>query len=186
MFEFFKSVFGKKSMKEQAADAFIGTLLEQLNENRGVHIETAITASAAMIGTSMIRNSGIELKDIKPGETVLIESLNEEGIRLLNLLANFCRQNGIDPKTGWTDEIPADNQPHRPFLQLAQDVERSFRLSCEMLDIPQSQLPEVAVIATGKLIKQGSTVLSPEIGKALAGWTLIASSKTAPHPYAKS
>src|SRR5665213_2457575 len=105
------------------SSAIVSLVLDSLKTDRGVHIETAIWAVGSLAGLAMLRDTGIDLSALPSGQVVLSEGVNERGSELMGFLGAFFQGAGIDPNTGWTDEVAADHQPHEPTVDLNAKLE---------------------------------------------------------------
>jgi len=103
------------------------------------------------------------------------------GTELLGFMARVCQAMGIDPNTGWDQPAPDNHQSLESGIELVRDMERPFGEMADRLSIAGSLRPNVAALSAVKLIKMGSQVLSPEIGKAIVLTSLMAACKTAPY-----
>src|SRR5690349_13408141 len=115
------------------ATQFVDLIIDRLTDERGVHIETAISAAGGVAGVSILRNAVAhdkidlsKLIDEKPGSYVLIESVNEIGVEISNFMMTFCKAWGVDPQTGWNATIPEKHQSLKELTNLVRDFEPPF------------------------------------------------------------
>ena len=171
----------------KAADACVQLIIDSLTDERGVHLETAINMAGSLAGVSILRSAVqsekinlTELIRTKAGSPVFIEKVNDIGTEVSQFMIAFCKPMGINPATGWNQDIPADNQPHRKAVDLVRDYEKPFT---DLMD-KQTLRPELRPFAGGlaaiKLVKLGVKMLNPEVGKAIALMAVVSSSKTIP------
>jgi hypothetical protein len=163
-----------------AAIELTEVIYEGLKTEKGVHIETAISAAGAVGGVTLLRSKGLDFSKINPGEPVFVQGLDQEATAILATMSSICQIHGLNPGTGWTRDIPEVHASQKSYSELILQFERVFRLICEKSNIPTAKWPEVAGISAIKIIKQGENVLDPEIGKAIAVKALVHSSKSAP------
>src|SRR5690349_14073323 len=116
------------------AGQFVDLIIDRLNDERGVHIETAISAAGGVAGVSILRNAlaheNIDLSKLiaeKPGAYVLVETVNEIGAEVSGFMMHFCKAWGVDPQTGWNSTIPEKHQSLKELTMLVRDFEPSFR-----------------------------------------------------------
>lgn len=167
---------------DQAAASVQQLLMDKLADERGVRIEDAISGAAALTGTLLLRSTGVPLDELQPGSTVLGDAVDELGQPYVQFIAVVCDMMGIDPRSGWADPIPPDHQPHRTVLQLTQLLEPAYLQLCDQLAIAAAVRPRLALFTAARIISVGRKVLDPEVGKAIALSSLVASAKMAPHP----
>jgi len=166
---------------ETISELFQNRIIELLQEDRGVRIEDAISGAAAVAGCQLLRATGMSFADMEPGTMVLVEEVNESGIRHLGFLSAICDAFDIDPSTGWTDPIPDNNRPGQTISDLTDLLEIPFLDICGESDLEEDLRPRLAVFTAAKLIKAGEEILDPDIGKAIALASLVGGSKTVPN-----
>lgn len=170
---------------DQASIKVQELLVKLLADERGVHMEDAIAAIAAVAGAALLRSTGVPLDGLEPGSPVFVDEVNELGPRYMGFLSAVCGAMGIDPQTGWTDPIPQDNKTLKPLIELTQLTEAPFHGLCEALAIENDLRARLALVTAARLIRVGSGgILDPDIGKALALESLVHGSKMVPHPIA--
>jgi hypothetical protein len=169
----------------EAAQEFVDATINALRNDKGVHAETAISATARMAGTFLFRSFGFELDGLKPGQAVFSEAANERGPRLVDILGSILSSQGIalDQKK-FTEPTPADNEPHLGFLDTQRKLEPSFSAIKDQRGLTLQQAAESAAAATAILIQQCASVLEPNIAFGIALHGFIEGSKTAPDPVA--
>ena len=147
------------------------------------HTASAGSLAGVSILRSAVKSEHIDLSNLiatKPGSPVFIEKANEIGVELTDFMAAFCKSMGIDPKSGWNHTVPEDHQPLKPAVDLVREFEKPF---VELMDTQKLRFelrPFAGGLSAIKLIKMGSKVLNPDIGKAIALTATVASSKTIP------
>ena len=160
-----------------ATNIFLGKL-------PGKHIKTDIAGTASVTGLILLRAAGVDLSSLEPGSTVLVDWVNDSGIELSNFMVQVAANTGLDPRTGWTEPVPADHQPQMSVLELTRALETHFLAACEEAASLPEWKPYIAALAAMKIVSAGATskFLDPEIGKALAMTYVVAGSKTVPWP----
>lgn len=83
---------------DQAAVVVIQRICAHLQDDRGVHIETAIATAGSLAGVAMLRNTGLPLPESEPGKVVLAEQVNEWGAALIQ--SSVCPMLGLDRSSG--------------------------------------------------------------------------------------
>ena len=166
-----------------AAERFANAAIEALRDERGVHAETAIAATARMAGTYLFRSFGFELEGEKPGQPVLSEQANEQGPRLVQILSGVLGQMGITPDQTKLDEPTGpENEPNLGFLETQKRLEADFNKIKEQLGISLNESAESAAVATAILIRECAEVLDPSIAFGIAVYGFIECAKTYPAP----
>ena len=167
----------------EVAERFANCAIEALGDERGVHAETAIAATARMAGTFLFRSFGFQIEDAKPGQAVLSEQANEHGPRLINILGGVLGQMGITPDQSNLDQ-PEDpeNEPKLAFLQTQKLLEPIFNSIRENSGLSHREASDSAAIATAIIIQQCGEVLDPSIAFGIAVYGFIEGSKTYPAP----
>ena len=166
-----------------AAERFANSAVELLGDERGVHAETVIAATARMAGTFLFRSFRFEIEGAKPGQAVLSEQANEHGPRLVNILSGVLQQMGIRLDQSRLDQ-PEDpeNGPRQAFLETQKLLEPTFDSIREDSGLSQSEAADSAAIATAIIIQQCAEVLDPSIAFGIAVYGFIEGSKTCPAP----
>ncbi len=175
------------AMMDSASNASITFIIAMLADERGVHVETAISLAGSLAGVSILRNVAtydkIDLTELirtVPGTPVFIESVNSIGTEVANFMMAYCQSLGIDSKSGWSDDVPEDNQPLRLAVEMLYDYEKPFIELMDQQRVPPEFRPFVAALAAMKLIGKGAQILNPDIGKSIAISAAVAASKTVP------
>jgi len=181
---FFIAKWWEIKKMDRAANDFIYLVEENLKDSRGLHVETAIAATCSVAGTLIMRSANIDFSrdpSLQPGQYVIVVALEEKGTQALGFLSAACGSFGLEPNTGWTLPIPDENKPHFSDIDLVRRFERPLNLVCYNKNIDENSRFKVALLAAAKLIKSALTIgLNPEIGKAIAGMSLISSTKMVP------
>lgn len=170
----------------QAAEGVIQRVCAYVQDNRGVHIETAIAAAGSLAGVAMLRSTGLPLPASEPGKPAmfLAAEVNERGAALLQFMSSVCPRLGLDGSFTTTN-VPAEHQPKKNMNLGVLDWVRDLEGPCnQLLDeqrIEPVLRPQAYAISALKLVKAGEQVLDPAVGKALALSAMVASSKTAPY-----
>jgi hypothetical protein len=163
------------------AERFANSAIELLGDQRGVHAETAIAATARMAGTFLFRSFGFQIEGAKPGQAVLSELANEHGPRLVNILGGVLEEMGITPDQSRLDQ-PEDpeNEPKLAFLETQKLLEPKFNSIRENSGLSHIEAADSAAIATAIIIQQCAEVLDPSIAFGIAVYGFIEGSKSYP------
>src|SRR5215471_12316155 len=118
---------GSRQKMAEAANELVAATVAALKNDRGVHAETAIAAVARMAGTFLFRSFGFQLRDLKPGEYVLSEQANEQGSRLVQVLAGVLARLGVQIEEAKLSAQPGpENQSQMAFLETQKLLEPKF------------------------------------------------------------
>ena len=167
----------------EAAQEFVDATINALRNDKGVHAETALAATARMAGTFLFRSFGFELDGLKPGQAVLSEAANERGPRLVDILGSILSDQGVPlDQNKFTDPTPEGNEPQIEFLDTQRKLEPSFSAIRDHHGLTLEQAAESAAAATANLVQQCASVLDPNIAFGIAVYGFIEGSKTAPDP----
>jgi hypothetical protein len=147
------------------------------------HVETDISAAASLAGLSILRNKGFDLREFRPG-SVLLSDLDTDMDEIWNFMMAAAKNMGLDPDGGWDEEIPEANKPIYSIPEMTRKTEKDFLGICKKHNLEKEFSPYVAVLASLKLVYAADTmkILDQNIGKALAGYHVVAGAKTVPYP----
>ncbi len=157
-------------------------LIDKLRDERGVHIEDAISGAAALGGVTLLRSTGVPLDTLEPGSAVLGTGVDDVGEHYIGFMAAVCDMMDLDPRGGWGDPVPAENKPHRSVLELTQLLEPAFVALCDEDSVPPAARARVGVFTAIRILGVGRQAIEQSIGKALALESFVAGAKTVPHP----
>ena len=163
-----------------ASDDIYKLAMKHLVDERGVHIETAISACAALGGVALLRSANVDLSKVPDGAPVLVDAVDKEGPRIIGFISAVADAVGINPDSGWNDDVPPDNRAHKSGPELVQLLEPEAVAVYDSHSVPAEWVPAVGALAALKIVYQGQKTLSPEIGKALLMQQFVASAKTKP------
>jgi hypothetical protein len=162
------------------SSALVNLVLDGLKTDRGVHLETALWAMGSLAGLAMLRDTGIDVSALPAGQVVLVDAVNDSGSKLMGELGEFCKASGIDPNTGWVDEIAPDHQSHFSTVDLNAKFEPLALAAYEANSVPSSSRAMVTGLAAIRLLHMGAQALNPEIGKAVLINAIQTGAKTVP------
>lgn len=167
----------------EAAEEFARTTIETLKTERGIHAETAIAGTARMAGTFLFRSFNFSLKDAKPGSPVLSDQANDQGPRLIQILAGFLERMGVKLDEQKLGNSPGpQNQPLLHFLETQKQLEPKYTAIVRRLGLSFQDSADSAALATALVIQQSSRALDPNIAFGIAVYGFVEGSKTVPEP----
>lgn len=164
------------------AEAFVQAVIRRLNDERGVHIETALTAAGATAGSLLLRATGLDLSGLTPGSAVFGTGVDEAGPEMLGFLAGACAREGIDPSSGWAGPVGDAHAPLVPAIDLVRDLRPDFERLVAEHRVPDALQPHVALAAGARLLRLASGAIDADQGKAILAGAFVVGSKSVPHP----
>lgn len=178
------SEIGKKYPElSAAANDLLGLLGPEFLDAPEGHVETGIAAAASLAGLSLLRGRGFDLGKFTPGSMILAD-LDTEMDELWNFMTAAAGGMGLNPSGGWDEEIPQEHRPILSIPEMTQKAEKDFLIICARHNLAKEFSPYVAVLAALKLVSAADTMnlLDQSLGKALAGYHVVAGAKTVPYP----
>ncbi len=165
----------------QAATEFGTTAMQAFDEGGTFPAETVIGSVARMAGSFLFRSFGLPLTGIKPGSVVLSEQANQQGPRLVQILAGVLQGLGVQLDTSRLAAVQATTRGQKEsFLQTQEALETRFAAIRDQCGLSDAEAAESAAVATAVLIKNCSQLLDPHVAFGLAVFAFIEGAKTAP------
>ena len=165
-----------------ASNDLVNLIIAKIKDERGVHAETAITAAGSLAGYFLLKQTEIDVSKLPPGSPVFTDGVNELGPKMVGFMSTVCVKLGMDGQTGWNTPISNEHKPLRQGIDLVRLLYPAFENIVAKYKIPAEGKAIVSAAAAIKLVKMASGNLNPEIGKAIAIFSLVAGSKTVPLP----
>lgn len=168
--------------QHKAAGEMVDLIAAKVGKGRAIHPETAISASARLSGSLLLRSFNLNLDTCAPGTVVLSKEADEKGPVLINTLAASLSalnvqldQQKLGGQQAWRGSEPQlDILGALSLLQEpALEIGESHQLSVE-------QTAQAAAMATGFIVKECAPQIGAETGFNLAAYGFIEGSKTAP------
>jgi hypothetical protein len=164
------------------SDQLFDLLLMKLKDERGTHIETAISAAAGLAGVTLIRNCG-EINDkLEPGTPIISDKISRKQADMVDFFKNAANSMGMTPDKNWDLEIPELNLPMHPVEELVMQVEEAFQNLVGNFPIGPEMQVKIAALTAMKLAKAGSNLVSDSISKAIIMKSFMGSSSMVPLP----
>lgn len=155
-------------------------LKNTLQDERGVHIESAISGIAAVAGCLLLRSTGVKLDHLRPGTPVFVDAVNDLGAAHFDFMSAACAALRVEARRGWTEPVPTIHEPRERAPELTRSLEGPFVELCERLGVPAEKRAQLASFTAITLIREGVDILSAHVGKAIVLAALVAGSKTVP------
>lgn len=175
--------------RDQLPQHIVALLIKTINNERGVHAETAIAAAAVLTGEIVLSVSGYDLSGLEPGSAVFSDVVNQllfeaEGhLTVSDVFFNALYSQGIDvSKESWPENIPEEHQVMLDPLQIVARARAQLNALFESQPLEPLDRAYAAAQATALLVAETRRVLDPNIGKALALEAMLRGAKTVPLP----
>lgn len=175
--------------RDQLPQRIVALLIKTINNERGVHAETAIAAAAVLTGEIVLSVSGYDLSGLEPGSAVFSDVVNQllfeaEGhLTVSDVFFNALYSQGIDvSKESWPENIPEEHQVMLDPLQIVARARAQLNTLFESQPLEPLDRAYAAAQATALLVAETRRVLDPNIGKALALEAMLRGAKTVPLP----
>jgi len=168
----------------QAAGEFGTAAMQAFDQGGTFPAEMVIGATARMAGSFLFRSLGLPLTGVQAGSVVLSEQANQQGPRLIQILATVLQNIGV--KLDSSKLSAAQGAPRgleESFLETQKVLETRFVAIRERHGLSDGEAADSVAVAAAILIKRCSNSLDPHVGFALAVYAFIEGSKTAPAVY---
>jgi hypothetical protein len=134
----------------------------------------------------MLRQAaGAVLGELSPGGPVFVDAVNDSGPRILSLAQAAASSAGIEWDSSGAD-IPADNQPHFPHVDLIRQLEPPLSRVLTQNSIDASAWADHTLLAAVDLIVRAGAVISASVATRIVTWSFVVGSKTVPYPIDRS
>lgn len=174
-------------------ERIVSLIVSTLQNDRGVHAETAIASAAVMAGEYVLRSSGYDCTGLDAGTTIISDVVNQllfeaDGqLTVSDVFINALFSQGIDvSKESWPENVPDEHQvmmdPLEVVARLRQQADHLF----VMMDVEALERAYICAQAAALLVAQTRRVLDPNIGKALALEAMLRGAKSVPLPAASA
>jgi hypothetical protein len=118
------------SQLNEVANQITQIVFEYTKSERGVHVETAVSAPCFLAGTLILRSTGVDLSQLEPGQPVFVNMTNESsedvvndtGREVLDFMQKICPPLGLEPFGGWDQPIPENHQPLQSGIDLVEKI----------------------------------------------------------------
>ena len=166
--------------EQRAAQAVLQTLNAALQDENGVHAESALTVMGGLIGQSLLMDYREDWSSVGPQfRAVFIEDVNQDLFECAQFLNSLLakRLPGIGAAAA---EIPEDHLPHPEALAGVNEGRPVIEDALEAGEVPAGQKRWVLLFALGELLGMTAAALHPGIGLRLALRAMVRASKTPP------
>ncbi len=161
-----------------AGSDICSAVMWSVQEERGVHLQTAIAASGYLTGTAILKNCGVNISGLQPGAQVFVDAVNETGTAVWEQIEKLA--GGEDLNTPPMNVIPQEHQPRQTYEASVILMWPQLEAILHKHDIPAESAPFACARALAQTIIEGTASLSPAVAKTIALSTLIKASKTVP------
>lgn len=173
------------SSQLSAAEQFADATLDELEAAGLVEPEIAVVAVARMSGSYLLRSFGFELAALRPGAALLSDEANEQGPRLLRILAGILTHAGVGLDREVLGRGPDPEAPPKvDYLASQALLEEPFEAIRQRWKLSPVAAADAAAAATGFVVQQLAADLDPSVAFGLAVYGFIEGAKTVPAPRA--
>lgn len=152
------------------------------DSNRAIHPETAISASARLAGSLLLRSFELDLNVGEPGSVLLSEEANEQGPILINILGGFLSASNIQinkEKIGGNDNKRGE-EPRLTTIESIALLQNEALSMCRKNSLNLESSAKAAALATAFVVKECSPQIGVETAFNVAIFGFIEGSKTIP------
>lgn len=168
----------------KASAPIVDAVIAGLTNERGVHAETAVAATARMAGTCLFRSFNLPTGSIAPGSPVLSDLANEQGPRLVEVMQAGLTGLGIELGNDADMQEDPDHRPLLAFLETQHLLEPAILAITASHDLKGETAARACALATALMIHRTRSVLDPSIGFGLAVYGIVEGTRTMPAPVA--
>jgi hypothetical protein len=170
--------------QHKAAGEIVELIASKIGKGRAIHPETAISASARLSGSLLLRSFNLNLDTYAPGAIVLSHEANEKGPDLINFLSAYLSAAAVQldqQKLSGRQELRG-GEPQLDTLGALKLLQESAFEIGEKNQLSVEQTAQAAAWATGFLVKECAPQISAETGFNVAAYGFVEGSKTVPPP----
>lgn len=167
---------------DETAGSLVDLIASHVGNNRAIHPETAISASAWLAGSLLLRSFKLNLDNLDPGAIVLSHEANEKGPMLVNLLAGWLSASNVQvdhQKLNGQQEIRGE-PPHVDILSALSQLQTKAMEIGKHHHLDLEQTAQAGALATAFIVKECAPQIGAETGFSLAISGFIEGSKTVP------
>jgi hypothetical protein len=168
--------------QQKAVGEFVDLVASTVGKNRAIHPETAISASAQLSGSLLLRSFNLRLDNLHPGTIVLSNEANEKGPMLVNTLAAFLSASNVslDQKKLGGEAVHRGEQPQTRILDALSQLQGAAIKVGEVNSLSLEQAAQAAALATAFVVKECAPKIGAETAFNVAVYGFIEGSKTVP------
>lgn len=165
--------------QNEAIDDIIEMVVSVIgNGSREIDTTDAISSTARLAGSFLLRSFGYAIKDLKPGTVLLSEEANTKGIQLFNITHAALQNFGITIDNNKIFK-GNQNQPTGSFIDVIGKMQGPAQEIMKKNGLSYEQMAHSAAVATAFIILQSSNI-NPEEGLDIAVYSYIEGTKTYP------
>jgi len=165
-----------------AAGDLVDLIAAKVGEDRALHPETAISASARLSGSLLLRSFNLDLSVGEPGSVLLSNEANEKGPVLINIVGGFLSASNIQldkEKIGGEDNHRGET-PRIGILDALSLLQQDAINICKCHSLDMGGSATAAALATAFVIKECAPQIGAETAFNVAVYGFIEGSKTIP------
>jgi hypothetical protein len=159
----------------------------KVGSNRAIHPETAISSSARLAGSLLLRSFNFQLDGLEPGNVLLSDEANEKGSMLVNTMAAFLSASNVsmDQSKLGGQQDHRGQEPHLDILSALTQLQSEALNICRENGLTLEQAAQSAALATAFIVKECAPQIGAETGFNVAVFGFVEGSKTVP-PHASA
>lgn len=168
--------------QNNAAGKLVDLIAAKIGNNRAIHPETAISASARLSGSLLLRSFNLRLESFEQGAVLLSNEANDKGPMLINTLRAYLSASkvALDPNKLGGQVAQRGEEPRLDILSaLAQLQDEAINI-CEADHLNLEQSAQAAALATAFIVKECAPQIGAETAFNVAVFGFIEGSKTVP------
>jgi hypothetical protein len=168
--------------QQKAAGELVELIASKIGKGRAIHPETAISASARLSGSLLLRSFNLNLDTYAPGAIVLSHEANEKGPFLVSSLSAYLSALNVqlDQQKLGGDPAWRGGEPELNFLGALTLLQASAFEIGENNQLSMEQTAHAAALATGFIVKECAPQIGAETGFNVAAYGFVEGSKTVP------
>jgi hypothetical protein len=164
----------------EASKAIYSAALNCLQDERGVHAETAVAAVSAICGEELLRACHVDLTQFPQGGIVLVDQVNDSGPRMLGYLEQLLDDLAVEHSDDWSKKIPSEHHPQRDPLKLAHELRPHLQSLFSKHGLNEEQAAYATCMALAYLIRDCQNVLPAAVSVTIAYNVLVRAAKSVP------
>ena len=168
--------------QHKAAGEVVELVAAKIGKGRAVHPETAISASARLAGSLLLRSFNLNLDKYAPGAIILSHEANEKGPVLINSLSGYLSalKVQLDKQKLSGKQTLRGGEPQLDILGVLSLLQESALEIGKTNQLSVEQTAHAAALATGFLVKECAPQIGAETGFNIAAFGFVEGSKTVP------
>lgn len=168
--------------QNKAAGELLDLIAAKVGKERAVHPETAISASARLSGSLLLRSFNLLLDTHEPGAILLSAEANEKGPMLINMLGAFLSASNVhlDKQKLSGQQVWRGEEPKLDFLSTLSQLQEPALEIGKNNQLSLEETAQAAALATAFVVKECAPQIGAETAFNVAVYGFVEGSKTVP------